>query len=72
MSASKASDLHQDKHWERGWKEHEHLQLLRLAHLPLSDKLSWLEQAHRIVLQLSSHHAANARTQGEEKSAADS
>ena len=59
MSTPTKSELNQDKHWERGWKEHEHLQLLRLAHLPLSDKLSWLEQAHRIVLHLSLDHSSN-------------
>jgi hypothetical protein len=39
-------------YWERGWDEHERLQLQRLARLPLADKLDWLEEAHRIVLHL--------------------
>ncbi len=35
--------------WERGWKDHERRQLARLAQLPLSEKLAWLEEAHRFV-----------------------
>jgi hypothetical protein len=38
--------------WPRGWEEHELAQLRRLAQLPLSEKLDWLEQAHRVVLHL--------------------
>jgi hypothetical protein len=38
--------------WERGWDEHERLQLQRLAKLPLSEKLAWLEEAQRIVERL--------------------
>ena len=41
--------LHQ---WERGWQEHERLQLQRLARLPFADKLAWLEEAHRLVLRI--------------------
>jgi hypothetical protein len=64
MSAPKASELNQDLHWESGWEEHKHSQFLRLARLPLSDKLSWLEQAHRVVLQLSLDHSSNINTKG--------
>ena len=46
---SKANDSDQQRVWERGWDEHERLQLLRMAKLPLSQKLEWLEQAHRLV-----------------------
>lgn len=41
-----------DREWERGWAGHELAQLRRLARLPLSQKLAWLEEAHRLVLQL--------------------
>jgi hypothetical protein len=44
----------QESQWERGWDEHESLQLRRLASLSLADKLLWLEQAHRVVIQLQS------------------
>jgi hypothetical protein len=38
--------------WERGWVEHDREQLIRLARLPLAQKLQWLEEAHRLVRQL--------------------
>jgi hypothetical protein len=46
-------DKEQETTWPRGWEEHELAQLRRLAQLPLSEKLDWLEQAHRVVLHLS-------------------
>ncbi len=45
-------DHHSERYWEQGWDEHEREQLLRLARLPLAEKLAWLEQAHRLVRQL--------------------
>jgi hypothetical protein len=38
--------------WEIGWEGHEQLQLRRLAALPFADKLAWLEQAHRLVINI--------------------
>ncbi|MDR0842679.1 MAG: hypothetical protein LBP68_04580 [Acidobacteriota bacterium] len=38
--------------WERGWSGHEDAQLLRLARLPLSEKLAWLEEMHHLVNRL--------------------
>ena len=35
--------------WERGWQDHSRRQLERLARLPLSEKLAWLEEAHRLI-----------------------
>ena len=52
MNSSKIFDL--INQWESGWREHEQLQLQRLAGLSLADKLAWLEEAHRIVLHLES------------------
>lgn len=52
MTVSKSSDHEINHYWERGWDEHERLQLQRLARLPLADKLTWLEEAHRVVLHL--------------------
>ena len=39
--------------WEQGWDGHETHQRERLARLPLSEKLRWLEEAHHLVLHLS-------------------
>jgi hypothetical protein len=38
--------------WEQGWQDHRLRQLQRLAQLPLSEKLIWLEEAHRLVLHM--------------------
>jgi hypothetical protein len=38
--------------WERGFEGHERAQLARLAALPMSEKLRWLEEAHRVVRHL--------------------
>ena len=41
-----------DQPWPQGFEGHEADQQARLAELPLSEKLAWLEEAHRLVLQL--------------------
>jgi hypothetical protein len=38
--------------WEQGWDDHEMQQLRRLAKLSLPEKIAWLEEAHRLVMQL--------------------
>ena len=38
--------------WERGWEGHREAQRRRLAQLPLTEKLRWLEEADRIVRHL--------------------
>ena len=38
--------------WEHGWEDHEQKQLERLAKLSFAEKLDWLEEAHRLVLQI--------------------
>jgi len=40
--------------WERGWEGHEQHQRERLSSLPLSERLRWLEEAHHLILHLSS------------------
>lgn len=45
---------HERAVWERGWDGHESHQRERLSRLPLSEKLRWLEEAHYLVLHLSS------------------
>jgi hypothetical protein len=41
-----------DPEWPRGFDEHSLAQRRRMAQLPLSEKLRWLEEAHEIVRQL--------------------
>lgn len=41
-----------DPEWPRGFEEHELLQRWRMAKLPLSEKLRWLEEAHELVRAL--------------------
>lgn len=54
MNASGKPDTIQGQQWEYGWVEHEQMQLRRLANLSFAEKLAWLEEAHRVVLHLSS------------------
>jgi hypothetical protein len=35
-----------------GWEKHQEDQLKRLANLPLAEKLTWLEEAQRLVEHL--------------------
>jgi hypothetical protein len=44
--------------WERGWDGHALKQSRRLARLPLSDKIAWLEQAQRLVQHLMAQKTA--------------
>ena len=38
--------------WKVGWQGHSIAQLRRLAALPFSEKLKWLEEAHHLVLRM--------------------
>jgi hypothetical protein len=40
--------------WEEGWKGHEQQQRERLSKLSFAEALQWLEEAHRLVLHMSS------------------
>ena len=53
-----------EHYWERGWEEHERLQLQPVARLPLADKLAWLEEAQRIVLHLAAAKSQSRLTGG--------
>ena len=46
MSSVQADNEHV---WEKGWDGHKIAQLRRMARLPFSEKLKWLEKAHRMV-----------------------
>ena len=35
--------------WEKGWDGHEEAQLLRMAKLPLEQKIRWLEEAQELM-----------------------
>ena len=41
-----------ESEWERGWDGHERAQRRRLARLPFTEKLRWLEEAHDLVGRL--------------------
>jgi hypothetical protein len=43
---------HPEREWEVGWEGHSEAQAKRLAALSLSQKLEWLERAHRLVKQM--------------------
>jgi hypothetical protein len=47
-----------DDAWPCGWEGHERAQLRRMAELPFRLKLQWLEDAQRLVLQLSKQRCA--------------
>ena len=47
------NEKHEESVWEAGWHDHQLRQLERMARLPFAAKLRWLEQAHRLVRQLS-------------------
>jgi hypothetical protein len=38
--------------WEQGWEDHEIRQLRRMSKLTFEQKLQWLEEAHKLVLQI--------------------
>ncbi len=42
-----------DRAWEPGWEAHTQAQRRRLARLSLATKLDWLEDAQRLVANLS-------------------
>lgn len=48
--------------WPNGWQEHEQQQLERQSRLSFDEKLQWLEDAHKMVLQLE-----QSSTRSEEK-----
>lgn len=50
-----------DPRWEAGFEGHERAQAARRAQLTLSEKLDWLEQAHRLVLELEIARRSSAR-----------
>lgn len=38
-----------DQGWDCGWDEHKIRQLVRWARMPFSEKLDWLESAHKLA-----------------------
>ena len=55
-----------ERAWDRGWKDHEQRQLERLAKLPLSEKLAWLEEAHRLVRHLGAGRMTHPTAESED------
>lgn len=41
-----------ERGWDVGWEGHSLAQLRRMARLPLSEKLAWLEEAQRLATRL--------------------
>ena len=60
MTTRKKQDPAPDHQWEQGWNEHEQMQLERLAKLSFAEKLSWLEDAHRLVIRLGTSNSTRA------------
>jgi len=46
-----------DHGWDQGWNDHKRQQRRRMAALTLEQKLDWLEEAHRMVMQLQQQRA---------------
>lgn len=47
----------EERVWESGWDGHAAAQRRRLAKLPLSEKLRWLEEAQRLLAHLAKGRA---------------
>lgn len=41
-----------ERKWPDGWDDHRRAQLRRMAALPLSEKIAWLEEAQRLAVSL--------------------
>jgi hypothetical protein len=41
-----------ERGWDVGWEGHSLAQLRRMARLPLSEKIAWLEEAQRLATRL--------------------
>jgi hypothetical protein len=52
-----------DAAWETGWDGHEAEQLRRLAALTFAEKLEWLEEAQRLLVNLSAARQLAAELQ---------
>ncbi len=57
--------------WDRGWSEHKIRQLVRLARMPFSEKLEWLENAHVLAETIRTSKSATPRDIRTSPSAAD-
>jgi hypothetical protein len=54
-------ELNPERCWEQDWAGHELAQMRRMARMPLSEKLAWLEEAHRLVEQMRHQHHGPTR-----------
>lgn len=52
----------EDTAWETGWGDHQVQQRQRLARLTLADKIEWLEDAQRLVQNLSAAPTGSSGT----------
>lgn len=60
------SDPSHSDTWEPGWDGHERQQLLRLARLPIAEKLRWLEEAQRVARRLADGQSSTVSGRSEE------
>jgi hypothetical protein len=60
MSEERLPDEAGEHVWEHGWEDHRRQQQARLARLSPAEKLQWLEEAHRLVLNLQAAKKAAA------------
>lgn len=52
--------------WTYDLKEHERQQLLRDSRMTFGEKLQWLENAHKMVLQLQQNTTSSTRSEEKE------
>ncbi len=53
-------DRREGRMWESGWEGHAGAQRVRLARLPLREKLRWLEEAQAIIRHLRRNRGAGS------------
>lgn len=58
-----------ERGWDRGFEGHTRAQRRRLAELPLTVKLAWLEEAQRLAEQLAEARRSIRRASGNDDSA---
>jgi hypothetical protein len=50
-----------EREWPAGWADHRRAQMRRMATLPLSEKIAWLEEAQRVAISLRDGKPRTAR-----------
>ena len=58
-----------ERAWESGWEQHERAQRRRIAALPLTEKLAWLEESHAVVIHIERSRSSRGTPPGAPDSA---